>query len=177
MPIENFLEKCRQVMWLKHLSYRLLYRDVLHLELPDIEHVERAQRPARLPEVFTREEARAVLSHTEGTPRLMASLLYGSGLRLMEGFHGPPLRHHPPPPPRRRRAAASRARCHPPGRNREEGVLPHVPPLVLHALAGGWLRQPHGEGSSRLQGRQDDHGLRPRLEPGGRGVRSPLDSE
>jgi integrase len=46
--------------------------------------VERAQRPSRLPEFFTREEARAVLSHMEGTPRLMAGLLYGSRLRLME---------------------------------------------------------------------------------------------
>jgi integrase len=57
---------------------------VQHLELPAIEHVERAQRPSRLPEVFTPEEARVVLSHMEGTPRLMASLLYGGGLRLME---------------------------------------------------------------------------------------------
>jgi len=140
MPIETFLEQCRQVIRLKHLSYRteetylltirrfiefhggrahpkdmgaeeiraylshlsiegnvaastqnvafsallFLYRDVLQLELPAIEYVERAQRPGRLPEVFTREEARAVLSHMEGTPRLMASLLYGSGPRLME---------------------------------------------------------------------------------------------
>src|SRR5262249_10592576 len=61
-----------------------LYRDVLHIELPAIERVERARRPARLPEVFTREEARAVLAPMEGTPRLMASLLYGSGVRLME---------------------------------------------------------------------------------------------
>jgi len=61
-----------------------LYRDVLRIELPAIQQVERAQRPARLPEVFTREEARAVLACLEGTPRLMAGLLYGSGLRLME---------------------------------------------------------------------------------------------
>lgn len=56
-----------------------LYRDVLHIDLPAIEHVERAQRSARLPEVFTREEARAVLGRMEGTPRLTASLLYGAG--------------------------------------------------------------------------------------------------
>jgi integrase len=43
--------------------------------------VEQAQRPARLPEGFTREEVRAVLGQMEGTPRLMAGLLYGSGLR------------------------------------------------------------------------------------------------
>ena len=140
MPVETFLEKCREVMRLKHLSYRteetylsvirrfiqfhggrthprdlgaaeiraflshlaveqnvaastqnvafsallFLYRDVLHIELPAIEQVERAQWPARLPEVFTWKEAPAVLSHLEGTPRLMAGLLCGSGLRLME---------------------------------------------------------------------------------------------
>jgi integron integrase len=140
MPVETFLEKCREVMRLKHFSYRteqtylpvirrylefhggrthpkdmgapeiraylshlaveqnvaastqnvafsalrFLYRDVLHVALPAIEQVERAQRPARLPEVFTREECRAVLAQLQGTPWLMASLLYGSGLRLME---------------------------------------------------------------------------------------------
>src|SRR5213592_3572554 len=42
-------------------------RDVLHLELPGIENVERARRPSRLPELFTQEEARAVLSH-QGWP-------------------------------------------------------------------------------------------------------------
>ncbi|MGV3724519.1 MAG: integron integrase [Actinomycetota bacterium] len=140
MPVETFLEKCREAMRLKHFSYRteltylpvierfiefhggkthprdlgaaeiraylshlaveqnvaastqnvaysalmFLYRDVLHIELPDIEQVERAQKPARLPEVFTREEARAVLAQMEGAPSLMARLLYGSGLRLME---------------------------------------------------------------------------------------------
>jgi site-specific recombinase XerD len=61
-----------------------LYRDVLHIDLSAIEQVERAQRPARLPEVFTREEVRAVLGQMEGTPRLIAGLLYGSGLRLMD---------------------------------------------------------------------------------------------
>jgi integron integrase len=140
MPVETFLEKCRQTMRLKHFSYRteqtylpvieryiafhggkthprdlgaaeiraylshlaveqnvaastqnvaysalrFLYRDVLQIELPEIEQVERAQKPARLPEVFTREEARAVLAQMEGVPGLMARLLYGSGLRLME---------------------------------------------------------------------------------------------
>jgi integrase len=43
----------------------------------------RAQRPARLPTVFTRAEVKALLSQLDGTPHLMASLLYGSGLRLV----------------------------------------------------------------------------------------------
>ncbi|HEX8237790.1 MAG TPA: integron integrase [Abditibacteriaceae bacterium] len=61
-----------------------LYREVLHIELPEINHVQRAQRPARLPTVFTPNEVKAVLEQMSSTPHLMASLLYGSGLRLME---------------------------------------------------------------------------------------------
>ncbi len=61
-----------------------LYRHVLRQELPWLEDVERAKRPARVPLVFTREEVRAVLSHLSHTNWLMASLLYGSGLRLKE---------------------------------------------------------------------------------------------
>ena len=61
-----------------------LYRDVLDIKLDWVEGVERAKKPARLPVVFTKEEARAVLSRLEGTKWLMASLLYGAGLRLME---------------------------------------------------------------------------------------------
>jgi integron integrase len=61
-----------------------LYRQVLDVDLPYVEGVERAKRPARLPTVLTREEVRRLLSCMSGTLHLMASLLYGSGLRLME---------------------------------------------------------------------------------------------
>ena len=61
-----------------------LYREVLEIKLEWVEGVVRAKRPARLPVVFTREEARAVLDRLDGTKWLMAGLLYGSGLRLME---------------------------------------------------------------------------------------------
>ena len=60
------------------------YRNVLKRELGQFQNVEKAKRPQRLPLVFTREEVRAVLAQLEGTERLMASLLYGAGLRLME---------------------------------------------------------------------------------------------
>jgi integrase len=46
--------------------------------------MERAKKPERLPVVFSRTEVRAVLARLDGQPWLMASLLYGSGLRLME---------------------------------------------------------------------------------------------
>jgi integron integrase len=140
MPLENFLDKCRQAMRLRHLSKRteesyvrnircfiefhggrrhprdlgaediraflshlasardvaastqnvafnallFLYRHVLDMPMPVIAGVERARRPPRLPEVFTRGEAQRVLALMSGTDHLMASLLYGSGLRLME---------------------------------------------------------------------------------------------
>ena len=61
-----------------------LYREVLKQELPWIDDIERAKRPPKIPLVFTPDEARAVLSKLQGTARLMAHLLYGSGLRLME---------------------------------------------------------------------------------------------
>jgi integrase len=46
--------------------------------------MERAKKPGRLPVVFSRTEVRVVLARLDGQPWLMASLLYGSGLRLME---------------------------------------------------------------------------------------------
>jgi integrase len=61
-----------------------LYRQVLGIELPWLENVTRASRPKRLPVVLTAAEVRSVLSHLDGTSWLIASLLYGSGLRLME---------------------------------------------------------------------------------------------
>jgi integron integrase len=61
-----------------------LYREVLRQDLPWLDDVVRARRPGRLPVVLTREEVRAVLRQLRGTPRLMAILMYGSGLRLLE---------------------------------------------------------------------------------------------
>jgi integron integrase len=63
-----------------------LYRHVLDIELPWLQNVTRAVRPKRLPVVLSRDEVRLVLSHLEGTCWLIASLLYGGGLRLMEGI-------------------------------------------------------------------------------------------
>lgn len=61
-----------------------LYDKVLGRKLGEFDGVVRAKRPERLPVVLSREEVRAVLSRLDGAPRLMAALLYGSGLRLME---------------------------------------------------------------------------------------------
>lgn len=61
-----------------------LYRHVLGCEIGDLGEVIRARKPKRLPVVMTRDEVKAVLNHLTGDKWLMASLLYGAGLRLME---------------------------------------------------------------------------------------------
>ena len=61
-----------------------LYRHVLKREIGDLGQVIRARNPKRLPVVLTREEVKAVLSRLHGQTWLMASLLYGAGLRLNE---------------------------------------------------------------------------------------------
>jgi integron integrase len=61
-----------------------LYREVLGRELEGLEAAVRAQRPRVLPIVLSRDEVRAILDRLEGTYRLVATLMYGSGLRLLE---------------------------------------------------------------------------------------------
>ncbi|MBN2117369.1 MAG: integron integrase [Anaerolineales bacterium] len=60
-----------------------LYREVLHREIEPV-LVPSARRPERLPTVLTRGEVLGVIDHLFGIHKLMAQLLYGSGLRLME---------------------------------------------------------------------------------------------
>ena len=61
-----------------------LYAQVLGMELPWLDAMVRAKRPVRLPVVLSEAEACALLAELEGTRWLMASLLYGAGLRLRE---------------------------------------------------------------------------------------------
>jgi integron integrase len=63
-----------------------LYRQVLGIELPWLDGVVRAKRPQRLPTVLSREEVTRVLACMEGRTWLLASLLYGTGMRLMEAL-------------------------------------------------------------------------------------------
>jgi integron integrase len=67
-------------------SLLFLYQEVLKQPFPDLERLVRARRPIRVPVVMTRDEVKTVLSHLEGTPRLVVSLLYGCGLRLLEAL-------------------------------------------------------------------------------------------
>lgn len=61
-----------------------LYRRVLDLPMPELEGLERAHRPEHLPSVLSRREVFLVLDHLDPAFRLIAELLYGSGLRLLE---------------------------------------------------------------------------------------------
>jgi site-specific recombinase XerD len=65
-------------------SLLFLSRHVLKLQLYRIDDVERARLPTRLLVVFTRKEVAAILHRLSGLPELVASLMYGSRLRLME---------------------------------------------------------------------------------------------
>jgi integron integrase len=61
-----------------------LYREVLDQEIPWVDGLVRAKRPRRLPVVLSRQEVQVVVGYLQGTTRLMAMLMYGAGLRLLE---------------------------------------------------------------------------------------------
>ncbi len=63
-----------------------LYKEVLRVELPWLDEVRRAKKPRHLPAVLTQAEVRTLLAHIEGVNGLIARLLYGTGMRLMEGI-------------------------------------------------------------------------------------------
>jgi integron integrase len=61
-----------------------LYKEVLSIDLPWLDNVVRAKRPQRLPVVLSRNEVREVLVRMNGIYSLLANLLYGTGMRIME---------------------------------------------------------------------------------------------
>ena len=63
-----------------------LYREVLDIDLPWLNHIGRPQQTKRIPSVLTRDEVASVLMQMEGTAALLARLLYGAGMRLVEGL-------------------------------------------------------------------------------------------
>ena len=62
-----------------------LYKEVLGTELPWLGDVAKARTPVRLPVVLTRQEVAGVLERLRGTHHLIGCLLYGTGMRIMEG--------------------------------------------------------------------------------------------
>ena len=63
-----------------------LYREVLDIELPWLENINRPTSPKRIPSVLTKDEVAGLLAQMEGVTALWARLLYGTGMRLMEGM-------------------------------------------------------------------------------------------
>ncbi|MCK9386120.1 MAG: integron integrase [Nevskia sp.] len=63
-----------------------LYKHVLGIDLPWLDGITRAKKPARLPVVLSQGEVAAVLGHTKGVNGLIIRLLYGTGMRLMESL-------------------------------------------------------------------------------------------
>lgn len=63
-----------------------LYKEVLGTELPWLDGIEQAKTPKRLPVVLTQEEVSAILLRLEGTQHLVVSLLYGTGMRILEAL-------------------------------------------------------------------------------------------
>jgi integrase len=63
-----------------------LYKEVLKHEIGWLEQVERAKKPQKLPVVLSRDEIKQIFAHLKGVPKIMAGLLYGSGLRGPRGW-------------------------------------------------------------------------------------------
>lgn len=84
LAVERNVSAATQAQALSALLF--LYGEVLGIDLPWLDEITRAKKPARLPTVLTREEASALLERIGDTElHLIASLLYGSGMRLLEG--------------------------------------------------------------------------------------------
>ena len=62
-----------------------LYREVLGIQLPWLDDIGRPHSKRRIPSVLTRDEVAGLLAQMDGLPALLARLLYGTGMRLMEG--------------------------------------------------------------------------------------------
>ena len=82
LAVEGHVSAATQNQALSALLF--LYREVLNDPLPWIDDIIRARRTFRVPVVLTMEEVRTLLGHLSGTRRLIGTLLYGGGLRLLE---------------------------------------------------------------------------------------------
>ncbi|MCK9396888.1 MAG: integron integrase [Methylobacter sp.] len=82
LAVEGLVAASTQNQALSALLF--LYKEVLGIDLPWLNNVVRAKQPQRLPVVLTRSEVREVLARMKGMHGLMANMLYGTGMRLME---------------------------------------------------------------------------------------------
>jgi integron integrase len=84
LAVEERVSSSTQTQALAALLF--LYRHVLEIPFPKLETLIRAKRPRRLPVVLTREEVRSLLDRLDGVPKIVATLLYGGGFRLLEAL-------------------------------------------------------------------------------------------
>lgn len=134
-----------------------LYREVLQCELPWLNGVKRPSSPRRIPSVLTKSEVAGVLASMHGGEALLARLLYGTGMRLMEGvrlrvkdvdFDRPAQwRGTSAPPFPRAFAACAETGCGS-GGHTQAGVGPHPAPQFRHAPAAIGHRHSHGAGAA-----------------------------
>ena len=147
-------------------SLLFLYKKVLKIDLPFLDEIVRAKRPVRVPIVLTRPEAAKVLSCMQGRYWLMASLLYGSGLRTSEclqlrmqdidfQYLQLTVRNGKGGKDCRRRVRYQQA-CH----------GPYVQTFVRDASHRERLRHPHCSGTPRPFKRQNDTNLHARFAAG-----------
>lgn len=84
LAVHNHVAASTQNQAVAALSF--LYRHVLREPSPSMNDLVHAKRPHRLPSVLSRDEVKALVNELRGTTRLVAVLLYGSGMRLMEAL-------------------------------------------------------------------------------------------
>lgn len=82
LSVERHVSSSTQNQALSALLF--LYREVLEIELPWLDGIERSKRPKRMPVVLTQDEVAAVLGQLDGTTALILKLAYGTGMRIME---------------------------------------------------------------------------------------------
>ena len=162
-----------------------LYQRVLERQLPWLGEIVHAKRPDRLPVVLSRDETTALLDKLSGAPWLVASLLYGAGLRLLEGLRlrvkdvdlqrrgartrrGRRVRHRPTetPSPTRKRYSTGGTAGHPESKYHQARHPTHPAALVCDASARRRLRHPNHPGVTGAQGCFHYHDLHPRSESG-----------
>ena len=166
-----------------------LYREVLAIELPWLNGINRPTQKRRIPSVLTKDEVAGLLAQMDGVTALIARLLYGTGMRLMEGlrrrikdveFVGLVLdvsithflyrsakRRGTAPPFVRRPGAARVEKGGTDGRNYQTGVRSHAAPLFCHASAAVGHRHPNSARTAGPFRRVHHHDLHPRAEGGG----------
>ena len=82
LAVENRVASSTQNQALSAILF--MYKEVLNIELPWLVGLTRAKRPEKVPLVFSKKEVQNILANLDGTYWIMAHLLYGAGLRLME---------------------------------------------------------------------------------------------